>query len=69
MPVIGSSPEWIVPQYVGLIILICVISKSLKTSALTDNSCCVKEEEEVARNVIIKLLLYIYIFIFLFIPL
>ena len=46
MPVMGSSPKWTVPLYVGLTILLRgVIHKSLKakltsgTQALTDNGC------------------------------
>ena len=42
MPVTGSSPEWIVPPFVGLTIILCKSSESLAHSwyrqALTDNS-------------------------------
>ena len=53
MPVMGSSPKWTVPPYVGLTILLWgVIHKSLKAKllkwyrqALTDSGCWAKEEE------------------------
>ena len=64
MPVMLSSLEWNVPSYVGLTILLCVISKSLKSKphtswyyrqALTDNGYCAKEEEEEYILILLRL--------------